>query len=96
MRQAMRLDAGALDRVPRSPALAVNFEAVASHYGGRIKVDLDDVDALFMIAATRHLLGDQAVAFFAVDSAMRNGDADESSANLRTMLREALTNTLGR
>jgi len=95
MREAVRIDPGALALVPHSTSLDLSYEAVASHYGARIKVDLDDVDALFMIAATRYMLGDNAVAFFAVDSAVRNGDTDESSSRLRSALQAALSDALG-
>ena len=94
MRRALREDPGAIRAVPSSAALDDRIRAAMEVFAARVRTTPADVDALFMVASMRYLLGDDAVAYFAIDAAMQHGDLDPSTANLAKVLEEGMKSRL--
>ena len=89
MRTAMRVDPVALLEVPGSDRLDVLLSDTADHYDARARAGYGDVDALFMVAALRYLLGQHHIAHYAIEIAVTLGDVDPSTHNLKGLI-EAL------
>ncbi|MHC4909341.1 MAG: tetratricopeptide repeat protein [Planctomycetota bacterium] len=89
MRTAVRADASALRRVPVGPSLDTQVEAVLAAYRPVVIADESNLDALFMVAAMAHILGDHTVAYFSIDTAIERGDADPAAKALRSVIEAA-------
>lgn len=83
MREAISIDAVAIERVAPTPELRLRLLELRRTYDDRLARAYDDVDALFMVAALRYLAGDVSVAWFAADAAIRLGDDSEAALALR-------------
>jgi hypothetical protein len=94
MRRALREDPGSIRAVPSSPGLDERIRAAMEVFAARVRTSPTDTDALFMVASMRYLLGDDAVAYFAIDAAMQHGDLDASTANLARILEEGMKSRL--
>ena len=66
------------------------MRTLVTHYRNVTRAKADDIDGLFMIAALRHLMGEDALAFFAVTKALEAGDKDLSAPILRTLIQRSL------
>ena len=86
LRTAMRVDPVSLLDVPRGDGLDRLLVAAADNYDARARSNYGDVDALFMVAALRYLLGEDAAAHYAVGIAIAIGDDDASSRNLKGLI----------
>jgi hypothetical protein len=72
--------------LPMTPALTDRIRQLAEYAAEAVRIDPNDTDALFIVAVTRMLIGDNAVAYFAIDAAYRSGDVRESTLRLREHL----------
>jgi hypothetical protein len=72
--------------LPMTPALTDRIRQLAEYAAEAVRIDPYDTDALFIVAVTRMLIGDNAVAYFAIDAAYRSGDVRESTLRLREHL----------
>ncbi len=86
LRTAMRVDPVSLLDVPGSDRLDVLLSHTADHYDTRARAGYGDVDALFMVAALRYLLGQHHIAHYAVEIAIALGDVDPSTRNLKGVI----------
>jgi hypothetical protein len=89
MRDVMRLDPEAMLYVPDDPRLNEQLEPLARGFDRRARESLRDLDALFMVAALRFLLGEFNEAHFAVDVGIALGDADPAALNLQALIEAA-------
>lgn len=90
MRRAMRYDPEAIHEVPRGGDLEREIERLLNEWHAKSNANLDDPDAMFMLAALQFILGDPGRAYFAIDRAIDMGDADDSAMKLRRLIREAM------
>ncbi len=90
MRRALIDEPEALRWVPDDPQMREQILILLGVYADRAREDLGDVDALFMVAALRFMLGEAADAYFAVDTAIINGDEDASAVNLKALINRDL------
>ena len=90
MRKAVRDDPDALSEAPRDSRVADAMRNLLTHYRNQTREDANDVDALFMTAAMRHLLGENALAYFAASKAIEAGDRDDSALILKGMIQRSL------
>ena len=86
LRTAMVETPGAFETLPMNPALTDRIRQLAEAAAEAVRLDPRDTDALFVVAVTRLLIGDHAVAYFAIDAAYRSGDVRESTLRLREHL----------
>jgi len=86
LRTAMRVDPVSLLDVPGGDRLDVLISHTADHYHARARTDYGDVDALFMVAALRYLLGQDAIAHYAIEIAITLDDVDPSTRNLKGLI----------
>ncbi len=94
MRRALIDEPEALRWVPDDPEMREQILILLGVYADRAREDFGDVDALFMVAALRFMLGEAADAYFAVDTAIINGDEDASAVNLKAMINRELQERL--
>ncbi len=90
MRRALRDQPEALRSVPSDPLTREQILILLGVYANRAREDFGDIDALFMIAALRFMLDEPADAYFAIDTAINNGDEDASAFNLKAMINRDL------
>jgi thioredoxin-like negative regulator of GroEL len=90
MRLALRVDPEAIREVPQDQRVHDQIRIVLDRFLDRADQDPRDVDAHFMIAVLRFMMGDSTLSFFAIDRALDGGDADPAAQNLRLMIREAM------
>ena len=90
MRIALRNDPESLNEVPDNAKIEQGVRQLLDYYVDRIKSAPGDVDALFMSAALRFLVDDEALAYFAADRAIEKGDKDVSVLNLKRLIQSAL------
>jgi hypothetical protein len=90
MRRAMRDEPSALRAVPRDSIMRDQFRSLLGFYADRARRNFGDLDALFMVAALRYLLDEPSVAYFAADAAIRSGDDDEATDNLKRLIEETM------
>ena len=90
MREAMRVDPEALHYVPDDDRLAQEISVLVQYYEDRARHIYGDVDALFMVAALRYMLGEVPAADYALDVAITLGDADVSTFKLQAIIASAL------
>jgi hypothetical protein len=90
MRRALRDEPSALRGVPQDPVLREHFRSLLEFYADRARRNFGDLDALFMVAALRYLLDEPSVAYFAADAAIRSGDDDQATANLKRLIEETM------
>ncbi|MDY7109821.1 MAG: hypothetical protein SYC29_14405 [Planctomycetota bacterium] len=90
MRRAMRDEPSALRAVPRDASLRQRLRSLLDFYADRARRDFGDLDALFMVAALRYLLDEPSVAYFAADAAIRSGDEDTATRNLKLLIEETM------
>lgn len=86
LRIAMMESPEGFAETPMSPAMNDRIRQLAEHAAEAVRIDPRDTDALFVVATTRMLIGDNAVAYFAIDAAYRSGDVRESTLRLREHL----------
>ena len=60
--------------------------ALAEHYDEQARRQYGNVDALFMVATLRYLLGNDSAAHYAIDVGINLGDNDESAHILRSLI----------
>lgn len=89
-RLALRIDPEAIREVPQDQRVHEQIRIVLDRFIDRADQDSRDLDAHFMIAALRFMMGDSTLSFFAIDRAIDGGDADPAAQNLRLMIREAM------
>jgi hypothetical protein len=94
MRRAFRGDPAALHPLRQDARLEPVLRTLADRNRARVKHDRGDVDAWFMIAAACFLGAQDSLGYFAVDSAIGNGDMDESAFNLKALLEAELYGAL--
>jgi hypothetical protein len=90
MRRALKNDPEAIHEVPQTQGLIQAMEAALDEFVEMSDRRADNVDAQFMIAAMRYMLGDVSRAFFAIDRATDWGDKDASAVNLHGIIRKAM------
>ncbi len=90
MRRALIDDPEAVRWVPDDPQMREQILILLDVYVDRAREDFGDIDALFMVAALRFMLGETADAYFAIDTAIINGDEDASAFNLKAMINRDL------
>ena len=90
MRKALRDDPDALNEVPQNSQIADQIRALLTHYRNITREKPEDIDALFMTAALRHLLQEDALAYFAIDKAIDAGDSDDIARMLKSVIQRAL------
>ena len=90
MRRVLRDRPEALRSVPSDPLMREQILILLGVYADRAREDFGDIDALFMVAALRFMLGEAANAYFAIDTAINNGDEDASAFNLKAMINRDL------
>lgn len=90
MRRALKNDPEAIHEVPQADGVLKAIEDALDEYIEMSDRRADNVDAQFMIAAMRYMLGDVSHAFYAVDRAMDWGDRHDSAANLHAIIRKAM------
>ncbi len=86
MRDALRLDPASLAAAPRSDGLDAVLLGLVEQYDERARRGYADLDALFMVAALRYLLGDDPAAHYAIAVAITLGDTDASARNLEALI----------
>lgn len=86
LRTAMRVDPVSLLDVPGGDRLDVLLSKTANYYDARARAGYGDVDALFMVAALRYLLGQDAFAHYAIEIAITLDDDDPSTRNLKGLI----------
>jgi len=86
LRTAMRVDPVSLLDVPGGDRLDVLLSNAANYYDARARAGYGDVDALFMVAALRYLLGQDAFAHYAIEIAITLDDDDPSTRNLKGLI----------
>jgi hypothetical protein len=106
MRSALRFDPGSVRAIPDDPRLVEQIRVLRGRYREMARlhdegapVDAGEgfrpgVDSLFMAAALGYMLHDDAMAFFAVDTAIRRGDTDDSAFNLKGLLDQVLYDSI--
>lgn len=90
MRRALRDEPEAIRRVPNDRLVRDQLRRLLDVYAQRVRDDFFDRDALVMVGALRLMLGEYAVGYFAVDAAIKSGDADPAAVNLRRLLEESM------
>jgi hypothetical protein len=90
MRSALRADPDAFAEVPINQPLADQLIALLTHYRNITRDKPEDIEARFMQAAIRHLLGQDAMAYYSIDTAIKAGDNDESARVLEGLIERAL------
>jgi hypothetical protein len=90
MRRALIDDPEAVRWVPDDPQMREQILILLDVHVDRAREDFGDIDALFMVAALRFMLGETADAYFAIDTAIINGDEDASAFNLKAMINRDL------
>ncbi len=90
MRRVLIDEPEALRWVPDDPLVGEQILILLDVYADRAREDFGDIDALFMVAALRFILGESADAYFAIDTAINNGDEDASALNLKAMINRDL------
>jgi hypothetical protein len=93
MRLAMRIDPESILEVPFDQRLHDQIWFALDLFLDRADRNPQDVDAQFMIAALRFMMGDSTLSFFAIDRALDGGDMDQSAMNLRALIRQAMEET---
>ena len=86
MRRALIDEPEALRWVSDDPQMREQVRILLGVYADRARGDFSDIDALFMVAALRFILDEPADAYFAIDTAINNGDEDASAFNLKAMI----------
>jgi hypothetical protein len=86
MRDALRQDPVSLLDVPAGSRLDEQLHALAEHYDEQARRQYGNVDALFMVATLRYLLGDDSAAHYAIDVGINLGDNDESAHILQSLI----------
>jgi hypothetical protein len=76
--------------VPNDRLVRDQLRRLLDVYAQRVRDDFFDRDALVMVGALRLMLGEYAVGYFAVDAAIKSGDADPAAVNLRRLLEESM------
>ncbi|UCD74131.1 MAG: hypothetical protein JSV91_10110 [Phycisphaerales bacterium] len=94
MRRALIDQPDALFDVPDDALIHGQIRTLLDRYAHRALLDPADADSLFMVAALQFTLDEHAVAYFAIDAAMRAGDDDDSAYNLRLMLEDIMYESL--
>ena len=82
MREALRVDEGALDHVPVDDRLRERLAALERHYPS---TEFSE-DTHFMRAALHYLRGKNEAAHTAIERALARGDDNESTAVLRRII----------
>jgi hypothetical protein len=90
MRSALHDDPDAFAEVPLNQPIADQLQTLLAHYRNITREKPEDIDARFMSAAVRHLLGQDAMAYYSIDTAIKAGDADESAMILEALIERAL------
>lgn len=90
MREALRHDPDSLNELPDPVIESAHVQSLLSVYEARAAADARDIDAMLMLSAMRYVLGDPALAYFAVDTAIERGDSDISARNLKGLIHDAL------
>ena len=90
MRKALRDDPKSLNEVPENSKLDASLRQLLDHYAAIVKQSPGDIDSLFMSAALRYLVDDAALAYFAADQALTQGDRDPSAQNLKRLIQTSL------
>jgi tetratricopeptide (TPR) repeat protein len=90
MRAAVRDDPDAFGETPHDAKTDERINALLTHYRNATREKSDDADALFMTAALRHLLGQDALGLYAIDKAMQSGDHDPSALVLKGVIQRSL------
>ncbi len=90
MRSALRDDPDAFAEMPLNQQIAEHLQTLLTHYRNITREKPEDVDARFMQAAIRHLLGQDALASYSIDVAIKAGDADESARVLEALIARSL------
>ena len=90
MRRALKNDAEAIVEIPQAQGVMTAIDDALNEYIAMSDRRADSVDAQFMIAAMRFMLGDTSRAFYAIDRAADWGDKDASAANLHAIIRKAM------
>ncbi|MCZ6493071.1 MAG: hypothetical protein O6933_03230 [Planctomycetota bacterium] len=94
MREAMRVDPEALHYVPDDDRLAQEVSDRVQYYEDRARHTYGDVDALFMVAALRYMLGELPAADYALDVAITLGDVEVSTVKLKAIIEWALAENI--
>ncbi len=90
MHRVLDEDPDAFSEVPRNDKIAEQIRIVLAHYRNVTRENPKESNALFMTAALRHLLGEDALAYFAIDKAIEAGDAEKSSSVLKGLIQRSL------
>ena len=90
MRHAVQIDAESLLQVPADEQLDERILSLLDRFGQQAVDGVRPGDALFMVAALRTALHDDAGAYFAVTEAIRHGSNDVAALRLQAMLSELL------
>jgi len=94
MRTALENDPEALGKVPGILALVDHIVRLRDRYEEIARTTDRNTDALFMLAALRFLLNEEAVAYFAIDEAIEAGDDELSTAILKDRIRQSMYDRL--
>lgn len=90
IRKAVREDPDSFREVPHDGRIADQIRGLLTHYRNVTREKPDDVNALFMSAALRYMMGEDALGYFAISKGIAAGDKDESAEILRAALQRAL------
>ena len=90
MRKALHDDPDSFSEAPRDARIIEQMRTLLTHYRNVTRDKADDIDGLFMTAALRHLMGEDALAYFSVSLAIEAGDKDQSAVILKTLIQRAL------
>jgi len=93
LRKAMTDQPEAIVLVPQNLAMQGHLERLLDRWEEKSRVE-PSADAMFMIAALRFMLQDEATAYFAVDEAINAGDDDASARNLKDIIRASMYETI--
>lgn len=95
MRRALELDPISVRLVPVDAVLRRRVLDLIDHFAAESRRNEFDRDALFMVAALNTVIGEDGLAFFALDRAIDLGDDDISTYNLESIIRQRMEERMG-
>ena len=90
MRKALRDDPDAFKEAPHDVKIVEQMRTLLTHYRNVTRDNANDIDGQFMTAALRHLIGEDALAYYAVSKAIEAGDKDQSVIVLKVLIQRTL------
>lgn len=95
MRRALELDPISVRLVPVDSVLRRRVLDLVDHFAAESRRNEFDRDALFMVAALNTVIGEDGLAFFAIDRAIDLGDEAVSTYNLDSIIRQRMEERMG-